>query len=43
MELDTIVTFTLMPTASGTRLTIGQSSFKPAQTQTSAARATAGS
>ena len=33
MELDTVVTFTLTPTASGTRLTLVQSGFKPAQKQ----------
>ena len=31
MELDTVVTFTLNPTASGTRLLIVQSGFKPDQ------------
>ena len=31
--LDTVVTFTLTPTASGTRLTIVQSGFKPDQKQ----------
>lgn len=31
MELDTVVTFTLAPSASGTRLTILQSGFKPHQ------------
>lgn len=31
MELETPVTFTLTPTASGTRLTLVQSGFKPAQ------------
>ena len=31
MELDTIVTFTLTPTASGTRLSLVQSGFKPDQ------------
>jgi uncharacterized protein YndB with AHSA1/START domain len=31
MVLDTIVTFTLMPTASGTRLSLVQSGFKPDQ------------
>ena len=35
MELDTIVTFTLTPTASGTRLSIVQTGFKPAQKQAS--------
>lgn len=33
MDLDTVVTFTLEPTAAGTRLSIGQSGFKPAQKQ----------
>lgn len=33
MALDTVVTFTLTPTASGTRLTIEQSGFKPEQKQ----------
>jgi uncharacterized protein YndB with AHSA1/START domain len=33
MELDTVVTFTLAPTASGTRLRIVQSGFKPDQKQ----------
>ena len=40
--LDTVVTFTLEPTASGTLLSIVQSGFGPDQKQTSAARATAG-
>ena len=31
MEIDTVVTFTLTPTASGTRLTLVQSGFKPHQ------------
>ncbi|NUP12650.1 MAG: SRPBCC domain-containing protein [Polyangiaceae bacterium] len=31
MELDTVVTFTLTPTAAGTRLTLVQSGFKPGQ------------
>ncbi len=31
MEIDTIVTFTLTPTASGTRLSLVQSGFKPDQ------------
>jgi uncharacterized protein YndB with AHSA1/START domain len=31
--LDTVVTFTLTPTASGTRLTLVQSGFKPEQKQ----------
>jgi uncharacterized protein YndB with AHSA1/START domain len=31
MELDTVVTFTLTPTASGTRLSLVQSGFKPDQ------------
>jgi uncharacterized protein YndB with AHSA1/START domain len=29
MELDTVVTFTLAPTASGTRLSLVQTGFKP--------------
>ena len=33
MELDTVVTFTLSPTPSGTRLSIVQSGFKPHQKQ----------
>ncbi len=33
MELDTVVTFTLTPTASGTRLNLVQSGFKPSQKQ----------
>jgi uncharacterized protein YndB with AHSA1/START domain len=33
MALDTVVTFTLTPTASGTRLSLEQSGFKPAQKQ----------
>lgn len=33
MGLDTVVTFTLEPTASGTRLTLVQSGFKPEQKQ----------
>lgn len=33
MELDTVVTFTLTPTASGTRLSLVQSGFKPEQKQ----------
>jgi uncharacterized protein YndB with AHSA1/START domain len=33
MALDTIVTFTLEPTASGTRLLLTQSGFKPEQKQ----------
>jgi uncharacterized protein YndB with AHSA1/START domain len=33
MEIDTVVTFTLTPTASGTRLTLVQSGFKPDQKQ----------
>lgn len=33
MALDTVVTFTLTPTASGTHLTIVQSGFKPEQRQ----------
>ena len=31
MEIDTVVTFTLTPTASGTRLSLVQSGFKPNQ------------
>lgn len=33
MELDTVVTFALEPTASGTRLSLVQSGFKPDQKQ----------
>ncbi|MRG97026.1 SRPBCC family protein [Polyangium spumosum] len=33
MELDTVVTFTLTPTAAGTRLSLVQSGFKPHQKQ----------
>ena len=33
MELDTVVTFTLTPTASGTRMSLVQSGFKPHQKQ----------
>ena len=33
MELDTVVTFTLSPAASGTRLSIVQSGFRPHQKQ----------
>ncbi|HSO36255.1 MAG TPA: SRPBCC domain-containing protein [Labilithrix sp.] len=33
MDLDTVVTFTLTPTASGTRLHLLQSGFKPEQKQ----------
>lgn len=33
MEIDTVVTFTLAPTASGTRLLLVQSGFKPDQRQ----------
>jgi uncharacterized protein YndB with AHSA1/START domain len=33
MELDTVVTFTLTPTATGTRLSLVQSGFKPSQKQ----------
>ena len=33
MEIDTVVTFTLAPTASGTRLSLVQSGFKPDQKQ----------
>src|SRR5262245_34560075 len=32
-DMDTVVTFTLAPTASGTRLTLVQSGFKPDQKQ----------
>lgn len=32
-EIDTVLTFTLLPTASGTRLSIVQSGFKPDQKQ----------
>ena len=32
-DIDTIVTFTLAPTASGTRLSVVQSGFKPDQTK----------
>jgi len=35
MELDTVVTFTLTPTESGTRLSLVQSGFKPNQKQNS--------
>lgn len=35
MELDTVVTFTLTPTASGSRLSLVQSGFKPSQKQES--------
>ena len=35
MELDTVVTFTLEPSASGTRLSVVQSGFKPCQKQES--------
>ena len=35
MELDTVVTFTLTPTDSGTRLSLVQSGFKPSQKQAS--------
>jgi len=35
MHLDTVVTFTLTPTASGTRLSLVQSGFKPDQKQNS--------
>lgn len=41
--LNTVVTFTLTPTASGTRLNLVQSGFTPEQKQNLAARATAGS
>jgi uncharacterized protein YndB with AHSA1/START domain len=33
MQIDTVVTFTLAPTASGTRLSLVQSGFKPDQKQ----------
>ena len=33
MEIDTVVTFTLTPTASGTHLSLVQSGFKPEQKQ----------
>jgi uncharacterized protein YndB with AHSA1/START domain len=33
LDLDTVVTFTLAPTASGTRLSLVQSGFKPNQKQ----------
>jgi uncharacterized protein YndB with AHSA1/START domain len=33
MEIDTVVTFTLAPTGSGTRLSLVQSGFKPDQKQ----------
>jgi uncharacterized protein YndB with AHSA1/START domain len=33
MQIDTVVTFTLTPTASGTRLSLVQSGFKPEQKQ----------
>jgi uncharacterized protein YndB with AHSA1/START domain len=33
MEIETVVTFTLTPTASGTRLSLVQSGFKPNQRQ----------
>jgi uncharacterized protein YndB with AHSA1/START domain len=33
MALDTVVTFTLTPTASGTRMSLVQSGFQPAQKQ----------
>ena len=33
MEIDTVVTFTLTPTASGTRLSLVQSGFRPDQRQ----------
>jgi uncharacterized protein YndB with AHSA1/START domain len=35
-DIDTVVTFTLTPTASGTRLSLVQSGFKPNQKQNSA-------
>jgi uncharacterized protein YndB with AHSA1/START domain len=34
-DIDTVVTFTLTPTASGTRLSLVQSGFKPHQKQNS--------
>jgi uncharacterized protein YndB with AHSA1/START domain len=33
VDMDTVVTFTLAPTASGTRLSLVQSGFKPSQKQ----------
>ena len=33
MEIDTVVTFTLTPTASGTRMSLVQAGFKPTQKQ----------
>ena len=39
---DTVVTFTLTPTASGTRLSLVQSGFKPDQKQNFGGAATAG-
>jgi uncharacterized protein YndB with AHSA1/START domain len=33
MEIDTVVTFTLTPTATGTRLSLVQSGFKPENKQ----------
>jgi uncharacterized protein YndB with AHSA1/START domain len=33
VDMDTVVTFTLTPTASGTRLSLVQSGFKPSQKQ----------
>jgi uncharacterized protein YndB with AHSA1/START domain len=35
MDIDTVVTFTLTPTPSGTRLSLVQSGFKPDQKQAS--------
>jgi len=35
MEIDTVVTFTLTPTAAGTRMSLEQSGFKPDQKQAS--------
>lgn len=35
MEIDTVVTFTLTPTASGTHVSLVQSGFKPSQKQAS--------
>ena len=35
MEIDTVVTFTLTPTPSGTHLSLVQSGFKPSQKQAS--------
>ena len=41
-DMDTVVTFTLTPTASGTRLSLVQSGFKPHQKQNFAGAAAAG-